>query len=64
MRKVSTALFVIALALGVFCYWGLFTTAGAKSFDEMDGLIPFFAGVVAAMLGAFAIVLAWIARRP
>ncbi|MGC4090189.1 MAG: hypothetical protein QM756_20380 [Polyangiaceae bacterium] len=37
---------MLGAALIAFAAWGLFTPAGAGAFDEMDGLIPFFAGLL------------------
>ena len=38
---------IASLGLGAFSIWGLFTEGGRQSFDEMDGMYPFFAGVAA-----------------
>ena len=48
MVKNKTILFIhiIALTLLFFSYWGLFTSGGRKEFDEMDGIIPVFAGFI------------------
>lgn len=57
---------VLALLLGAFCYWGLFTGSGQRQFDEMDGLIPFYAGIlaiVALLLFAAGKTLRWLTRR-
>ncbi|MEM7300929.1 MAG: hypothetical protein AAF468_07580 [Pseudomonadota bacterium] len=43
------SLFILALTLLLFGYWGLETQSGRATFDEMDGLIPFFAGVIGGM---------------
>lgn len=61
-----TVLLVLALLLGAFCYWGLFTGSGQRQFDEMDGLIPFYAGIlaiVALLLFAAGKALHWLTRR-
>lgn len=45
----STVLALLGVTLGVFGWWGLYTTAGSRHFDEMAGLIPFFAGIAGAI---------------
>lgn len=57
LTRVAAVLLLLAVVLGVFCWWGLFTAAGSQRFDEMDGMYPFFAGVVAAFAVTCAIVL-------
>lgn len=53
---------LLSTALTSFGWWGLETTAGMQAFDEMDGLIPFFAGVVG-IAGLCALALAALFRR-
>lgn len=43
MRIVPLLLFVLAVLLAVFAYWGIFTRQGAAMFDEMAGMIPMWA---------------------
>jgi len=62
MRAV-TGLAMLGLALALFGWWGVFTAAGGRHFDEMDGLIPFFAGVAGLALLAIAAIVALIAWR-
>jgi hypothetical protein len=45
---------LLSAMLGAFCWWGLFTETGSRQFDEMAGLIPFYAGIA----GALSLVLA------
>jgi hypothetical protein len=48
MRTLTRAvilLLILAGGSGVFAYWGLFTEHGSRRFDEMVGMIPFFAAV-------------------
>lgn len=33
---------IVSLALIIYVYWGAFTNAGNKVYDEMDGFFPFF----------------------
>jgi hypothetical protein len=63
MKLVSIVLLVLAGALEVFAYWGLFTASGMRVFDEMAGLFPFFAGLAGAGLALCGALLWWIARR-
>lgn len=58
---VPTILLVLAAGLGAFAYWGLLTDAGRQSFDEMDGMYPFYAGFLA--IGALLPFLAWAALK-
>ncbi|WP_031496337.1 hypothetical protein [Bryobacter aggregatus] len=62
MRLTAILLLASAAALGVFSYWGLFTTSGRQRFDEMSGMIPFFAGCLAALAAVssgIAYLIAW-----
>ena len=63
MRTTAALLLVAAVLCGAFACWGLFTTAGARRFDEMAGMIPFFAGLATAPLALAAAVAALLARR-
>jgi hypothetical protein len=54
MRRLSLILIALAALLAAFCAWGMFTPGGNAAFDEMAGMIPFFAGVAAALLAALA----------
>lgn len=61
--RTAIVLAVIAIGLAVFGWWGVYTTAGNRRFDEMDGLIPLFAGVIAVVVFAVAMLLAVLAWR-
>jgi hypothetical protein len=50
MRRAALICLILAAALAGFAWWGLFTAGGNRSFDEMDGMIPFAAGVLGALL--------------
>jgi hypothetical protein len=63
MKTFAIALLVIALPLEVFAYWGLFTEAGGRAFDEMAGLFPFYAGLLGAGLALCGALLWWVAAR-
>lgn len=45
----AATLALLASILGAFCWWGLFTESGSRHFDEMAGLIPFYAGIAGAL---------------
>jgi hypothetical protein len=47
---VAIVLASIGLGLVAFAWWGMNTRAGQQAFDEMAGMIPFFAGVAGAIL--------------
>jgi len=64
LQRVSLACLTIAVFLGTFCWWGLETAAGRRAFDEMAGLIPFWAGLASAAFALLALVLWGIGRRP
>jgi hypothetical protein len=42
MKQTAILLFFISAAAGIFGYWGCYTSAGRKAYDEMAGMIPFF----------------------
>lgn len=62
MRIIGLAICVIALLSAAFGYWGMFTVVGESHFDEMDGMIPFFAlcaGVLLGIVGVALLLIAW-----
>jgi hypothetical protein len=66
-RVVIGLLAALGTGLMTFGYRGLQTVAGGKAFDEMDGMIPFGAGVLGVALLIVATVTAVISfwrRRP
>ncbi|MCX6603314.1 MAG: hypothetical protein NTV52_06950 [Acidobacteria bacterium] len=63
MRQWAWGLMLAAVALGSFFYWGAFTLAGNRRFDEMDGIIPYAAGLLAVILALVAAVLFLIAWK-
>jgi hypothetical protein len=63
LRIASRLCLAAALALTAFAWWGLETVSGRHSFDEMAGMIPFGAGVLAAVLLLCAGVAGWLSRR-
>ena len=66
-RVVIGLLAALGTGLMAFGYWGLQTAAGGKAFDEMDGMIPFGAGVLGVALlivAAVTAVVSFCRRRP
>ena len=63
LRIAACLCLAAALALAGFAWWGLETAGGRHSFDEMAGMIPFGAGVLATVLLLCAVVAGWMARR-
>ena len=46
MRPAPNLLCGLGVAGLGFAWWGLRTTAGRHTFDEMAGMLPFFAGIL------------------
>lgn len=63
MRHLAIALALLAVGLLLFGWWGLCTTPGRRRFDEMAGMIPFFAGSFGALLLTGALGIWWLSRR-
>ncbi|HET7228863.1 MAG TPA: hypothetical protein VFJ16_02540 [Longimicrobium sp.] len=63
MRIAAGVLAAAGIALAAFGWWGTFTQRGSRHFDEMDGLVPFFAGCAGLLLLALAAVVALVAWR-
>ena len=61
MRFAPALMLTIAVMLGAFSYWGMMTETGRNRFDEMDGLYPFYAGILAVL--ALLLSFAWMALR-
>ena len=61
VRLVSGFLLLVAIALGGFSWWGTSTATGRARYDEMDGLYPVGAGLLASICVTLALVLAWLA---
>ena len=50
---------VVGLVLLIFGWWGQHTESGQKKFDEMAGMIPFFAfylGIILALISVSTLV--------
>ncbi len=61
MSRLPAVLLAAGLALVAFAWWGMETAAGMRAFDEMAGMIPFFAGVAGVALAGIG--LAWLLWR-
>ena len=63
IRIVVLALVVASVPLILFAWWGQYTVAGHRAYDEMDALYPFAAGALGLMLTLAAALTAWLATR-
>ena len=50
-------------ALAGFGWWGMNTAAGRRRYDEMAGMIPFFAGIAGGVILACALMLLLLSAR-
>lgn len=64
ITSILVHIFLLAAALLIgFAYWGQYTDAGHRAFDEMDGIYPFVAGPLGTMLAAAAALAGWLGKR-
>ena len=63
MKIVARIIFIIAVALITYGYWGAFTHSGNKVYDEMDAYLPFFILIFGVILFVVFILLVIIMRR-
>lgn len=42
MKPTKLAFYILAIALIIYGYWGVFTKSGSRYYDEMSGMIPWF----------------------
>lgn len=63
MRAAVLLCLAVAAALTAFAFWGLETQAGRTAYDEMDGLYPLGAAMLAGLLTGGALVLNFLGRR-
>ncbi|MCY0095046.1 hypothetical protein [Hoeflea ulvae] len=63
MKTFAIILALVSIAGLMFGWWGIETVAGRRHFDEMAGMIPFFAGIASVALLLVAAVLYYFARR-
>jgi len=62
--RIFVLLLICAAApLNLFAWWGQYTEAGHRAFDEMDALYPFGAGALGLVLTMVASLTAWLATR-
>ncbi len=61
-RVITIILAVAGAGLLAFGWWGMNTPTGQRRFDEMAGIIPFWAGLLGGFLLCVAIVVALIGR--
>ena len=54
--KIKIGFVLLAIGLGWFGYWGAYTEAGKKQYDEMAGIIP-MAALTTAMIIAVCLVI-------
>jgi uncharacterized membrane protein len=57
MKSIAHLLIAFAAVLGTFGYWGVFTRSGRKEYDEMAGMIPGFALLIATIFIFVALVI-------
>ena len=62
-RVAGIVLVVAGAGLAGFGWWGVNTAAGQRRYDEMAGMIPFFAEVAGAFLLVVAFVLLLLSAR-
>ena len=63
MRVAQLVFIGLAMACEAFAYWGLATTSGRQTFDEMAGMIPLAAGAVGVLFAVVALG-AWWRTKP
>lgn len=63
MTATAVVLTVIAAGLLAFGWWGVYTAAGQRRFDEMAGMIPMFALWAGVLLLAVSAALGWMSSR-
>jgi heme/copper-type cytochrome/quinol oxidase subunit 2 len=57
MKNLAFLLIVFSALIGAFGYWGTYTKAGRQTYDEMAGMIPFFALLLSAIFLSVAVLL-------
>lgn len=63
MNIFAIILAVISMGGMIFGWWGLVTVSGQSHFDEMAGMIPFFAGISSVIALPISGVIYYFARR-
>lgn len=59
MKIAAIVLVVLAGVLGCFSYWGINTIEGQHAYDEMAAIVPYSAGLLAAVFALIAAGLYW-----
>ena len=63
MKKASRIILIAAILSIIYGYWGAFTEAGNKVYDEMDAMLPFFVLIFGVILLLLFLVLVFIMKR-
>ena len=61
MRRWALVLFLTGITGVGFGWWGVFTEAGNRSFDEMDGILPAVSGLLGIVMLGVAVILGVVA---
>lgn len=62
-KTIAGIILLVAIGLMIYGYWGAFTKAGSKVYDEMDAFLPFFLLIGGVILFITALVLFMLIRR-
>ena len=63
MKVTAIIIFVPGILSVAYGYWGVFSAAGSRMYDEMDGLIPFAVLIIGIVLLIAFIILNIVIRR-
>jgi len=63
MKVTAIIIFVLGILSVAYGYWGVFSAAGSRTYDEMDGLIPFAVLIIGIVLLIAFIILNIVIRR-
>jgi hypothetical protein len=63
LRILSWTLFVLAVSMAGFAYWGIYTYEGQHAFNEMAGIVPYSAGLRSVILGSAGLMTYWLNWR-
>lgn len=63
MKQIANILLTLGILLFSFGYWGYFTQSGSNCFDEMSGMIPFFALAGSVLIILIAVILKLIHQK-
>ena len=62
-QLIATIMLIAGIGLMAYGYWGAFTEAGSRVYDEMDGFTPFFMLIGGGILALTAVVMFLLIRR-